>query len=132
MVMEMKIEGLANRIVSDRRRIGDEALLRYSLAAFHVDGCTEKAADRFIDALATTLETGDTSQVVRWAMCERAETAPLPLRELAHATCMAIGAEVARSFRGSFREVMGTLRTVEADLAHTLRGTNVAALEVAA
>lgn len=128
----MKTEGIANRIVSDRRRIGIEALERYGLAAFRVDNRVERAADRFIDAIATTLETGDTSQVVRWALSERAETAPLPLRELAHATCMTIGAEVARSFRGSFREIMGTLRNVETDLAHALRGTNVAALEVAA
>ena len=128
----MKTQGIATRIVSDRRRIGDEALMRYGLAAFHVDGRVELAADRFIDAVATTLETGDTSQVVRWAMSERAQTAPLPLRELAHATCVTIGAEVARSFRGSFREIMGTLRNVEADLAQALRGTNVAALEVAA
>src|SRR5271165_158146 len=132
LLMATKSEGIADRIVSDRRRIGDEALLRYGLATFHVDSRAELAADRFIDALAATLETGDTSEVVRWAISERADTAPLPLRELAHATCMTIGAEVAHSFRGSFREIMGVLRRVETDLASALRGTSTALEAVAA
>jgi hypothetical protein len=123
--------GIADRIVDYRHRISGDALLRYQLAAFQIDRRIEKSTDHVVDALLVALETGETTEVVRWARTQPAQT-PLQIRELAHAACMAIGAEVARSFRGSFREVMGVLRRVEADLASTLRGVEPALEAIAA
>ena len=61
---------------------------------------------------------------MHWARKQRLQTGTIQLRELAHATCMAIGSEVARSLRGSFKDVMSVLRRVELDLAASLRGTD--------
>ena len=110
-----------NNIASYRHQISGEALTRYRLATFTVDGKVESAADSVVDALIVAVETGDTGKVIGWARSESSRRATLEIRELAHAACMAIGSEAARNFRGSFREIMGTLKRAEADLVSSLR-----------
>ena len=57
----------------------------------------------------------------RWAHGLRDQFETMQIRELAHATCMAIGAEVAHNFRASFRDVMAQLRRIENEIATALR-----------
>jgi cell division inhibitor SulA len=127
----IKSDSVIPRIASKRQRISDEALTRYGLAAFKIDPQTQNSADRVVEALLVTLETGETSEVVRWAKSQRSQSTS-ETRELAHAACMAIGSEVARNVRGSFREVMALLSRVEAELASTLRGSGPALEAIAA
>jgi hypothetical protein len=123
-------EAISDRVLANRRKIGSDALVRFGLSGHRLEDRTQPSAERLIDALAITLKTDDPGAVCNWAASERDITPAFHVRELAHAMCMAVAAETAYVFRGSFREVMATLQRAEASIAQVVReseGLRVAA-----
>jgi hypothetical protein len=111
---------LVNDLGDYRDRISSESLVRFGLANFSVSNGTHDNADRCVSAILHALETGGSAAVARWAHDMR-DAEPMQIRELAHAACMSIAAEVAHNSRSSFRDVMARLQAVESDVARALR-----------
>ena len=110
-------ESIGSRLASNKRRIGADARVRFAITGLSASPRVERAAESFIDALATALSTEDTAAVAAWVHAQKGLAPAYHIREIAHVTCMAVASETAQFCRGSFREVMRTLQRVEALIA---------------
>ena len=106
---------------TQRDRLVVEALARFGFANFTIDSGVRRQAERCVNAALEAVKSHGTATVVSWACEAQQDFERLQIRELLHATCMAIAAEVAHNFRASFREVMASLHRAETDVARALR-----------
>lgn len=118
-------EVISERLASNKVKVGSDALLRFSLTGLQADANASRVAERLIDALAVALRTKDAEAVRYWVDGAKGIAPAFHLRELAHATCMAVAAETAHFCRESFREVMSVLQKVEALIANLVRESEV-------